>query len=64
MSRGAGLVYRGSIEEMHGAVVVSMRDCQCRRCLFEPRGLVEVKVRLRGLEDRMEHARRSSFSDV
>lgn len=66
-ARGVGLVYRGSLEELHGAVVVSMRDCGCGRCQYlasrgESGGRVAVEVRdSLGFRDKMHHARPESF---
>jgi len=69
-ARGAGLVYRGSLEDMHGARVVWMRDCKCRQCIFlaglgRPLGRVWVGVvDAMGFPDEMHHARPESFVEA
>lgn len=64
--RGEGLVYRGGLQEAHGAVVKVMEDCRCSRCLaspYTPAGerLVRAVVDLDGYEEVLTCARPSSF---
>jgi hypothetical protein len=66
-ARGAGLVYRGSLEAMQGTVVVWMKDCKCLQCKYltgqgRPLGRVWVEVvDAMGFPDEMHHARPESF---
>lgn len=62
-----GWVYRGSLEALHGSVIVEVRPCRCSQCRFhasrgEPLGLLSVEVRDElGFRDKMHHARPGSF---
>ena len=60
-ARGAGMVYRGSIEELRGAVVVWARDCQCSECAWRPQGRLYAELRVGGVTEKIHHARASSF---
>ncbi|QAY16208.1 hypothetical protein SEA_SONALI_96 [Arthrobacter phage Sonali] len=66
--RGEGLVYRGGLQEAHGAVVKWMEDCRCNRCLASPvnpsgERLVRAVVDLEGWEEVLTCARPSSFRE-